>query len=576
MVSEKQHSSPYAFGYRRFIPRQKWINIFFVVLVVGAIMIYLYIQSFGIFNHFTGRYHTSYMQNVLETFQEEVPVTKIKPKLNYSILKISQKDLLSSLLILQNSIEFFEIPLTTHLRLASTICEFTNRPNIVYNMHSLEFHLPRILEQMSKLADRTSRSNPNLQNLFKLFNLRYENGSSSSSLPSLLKDSPVFQKPLFYYQHSYLYTVVYCSKKRKWKEDWPAGYRYLDEIAPFITQSPEWKLNYGLNFVAAHSHPKSGPRELDPTAINEYIEQTFLRTDMDIRGNLKKDIVVPYTVGITPDVLSIVETQEKIMISDAPRKYFLFFGGGDHPPGGLRAQFTQRINQWKKAQFKPSSSRYKENPPPIVDPNRLIVLLSPPEVYNISTYYHYLINTEFCVTLRGDTTSSVRFFELVAFHCIPVIITDWLFMPFESIIDYNKFSIRFPESILHNIPLMLETLAQITLQQKETYYANLLEARDLLLFTQPPLTFHSSVPSILPTKVTPFIPLLNPITMSFIEIVQKRLTFCDKFHLLEKEHSVFYDSSEFCYNLNQRKKKSLEVIHQHQLERNLQDSRLLF
>lgn len=50
-------------------------------------------------------------------------------------------------------------------------------------------------------------------------------------------------------------------------------------------------------------------------------------------------------------------------------------------------------------------------------------------------------SSKFCLNIAGDTPSSNRLFDAISNHCVPVIISDEIELPYEDIIDYLKFSI---------------------------------------------------------------------------------------------------------------------------------------
>ena len=52
-------------------------------------------------------------------------------------------------------------------------------------------------------------------------------------------------------------------------------------------------------------------------------------------------------------------------------------------------------------------------------------------------------SSKFCLHPAGDTPSSCRLFDAIVSHCVPVIISDQIELPFEDEIDYTKFSIFF-------------------------------------------------------------------------------------------------------------------------------------
>lgn len=52
-----------------------------------------------------------------------------------------------------------------------------------------------------------------------------------------------------------------------------------------------------------------------------------------------------------------------------------------------------------------------------------------------------MASSKFCLNIAGDTPSSNRLFDAIASHCVPVIISDDIELPFEDVIDYSKFCI---------------------------------------------------------------------------------------------------------------------------------------
>lgn len=52
-------------------------------------------------------------------------------------------------------------------------------------------------------------------------------------------------------------------------------------------------------------------------------------------------------------------------------------------------------------------------------------------------------SSKFCLHPAGDTPSSCRLFDAIVSHCIPVIVSDRIELPFEDEIDYSEFSLFF-------------------------------------------------------------------------------------------------------------------------------------
>lgn len=49
--------------------------------------------------------------------------------------------------------------------------------------------------------------------------------------------------------------------------------------------------------------------------------------------------------------------------------------------------------------------------------------------------------SKFCLNIAGDTPSSNRLFDAIVSHCVPMIISDEIELPFEDVLDYSEFSV---------------------------------------------------------------------------------------------------------------------------------------
>ncbi|MBA0736658.1 hypothetical protein Gogos_010182 [Gossypium gossypioides] len=54
---------------------------------------------------------------------------------------------------------------------------------------------------------------------------------------------------------------------------------------------------------------------------------------------------------------------------------------------------------------------------------------------------HGMASSKFCLNIAGDTPSSNRLFDAIVSHCVPVIVSDEIELPFEDVIDYSEICI---------------------------------------------------------------------------------------------------------------------------------------
>ncbi|KAL6555263.1 hypothetical protein OROGR_006521 [Orobanche gracilis] len=64
----------------------------------------------------------------------------------------------------------------------------------------------------------------------------------------------------------------------------------------------------------------------------------------------------------------------------------------------------------------------------------------------INNASHGMRRSKFYLNIAGDTPSSNRLFDAIASHCVPVVISDEIGLPFEDVLDYSKFCIFFRAS----------------------------------------------------------------------------------------------------------------------------------
>ena len=308
--------------------------------------------------------------------------------------------------------------------------------------------------------------------------------------------------------------------KSSGQENWDAGLQYFKEVSELIVKTPKWISNMGTDFISPASHPMSGPMKVHPTSLGQFLRQTFLRTDFDFTGHTPKDIIIPYYISPT------FPTQ-----SHTINRTLLFFAGGDNPPGGLRSEFEASFLSLQSQQPPPATSQQQE------------VFFAVSSQLSADEYNSRMASSDFCLMLRGDTASSKRLFSAVSFGCIPVIVSDWIPLPFEALIDYSQFSLRFSESSFRDVQSLLSFLRREVLPARRAAMRAALQlARSLLLFQ----TF-SEPTAAMPTSIMDqqlreskeevggvgnmecF--LLNPVTLTLIEAFIRRKKYCDDLSL---------------------------------------------
>jgi hypothetical protein len=194
------------------------------------------------------------------------------------------------------------------------------------------------------------------------------------------------------------------------------------------------------------------------------------------------------------------------------KEKLLVFIGHDHPVGGIRSQFKRELNKLSNVQdvlFVTYDGEDGGNS--VIEFGSSSYGSTSSIKYSEKDYREILRKATFCLSIRGDTSSAARLFTIIDIGgCIPIIISDWQTLPFESIIDYSKFSLRFSERVVHDLPAMLTMLRKVSPEKIQSLRHGLQEAKSLLLFEN---SNHD-------------LSILNPVSLTLIEFIQNREKYC--------------------------------------------------
>lgn len=95
-------------------------------------------------------------------------------------------------------------------------------------------------------------------------------------------------------------------------------------------------------------------------------------------------------------------------------------------------------------------------------------------------------SSKFCLHPAGDTPSSCRLFDAIVSHCVPVIVSDRIELPFEDEIDYSEFSIFFSVKEAVQPGYMVEQLQKIQKDKWMEMWRNLKKVAHHYEFQYPP------------------------------------------------------------------------------------------
>lgn len=218
-----------------------------------------------------------------------------------------------------------------------------------------------------------------------------------------------------------------------------------EKLMQFLEKQPAWQASGGVDHVIVIHHPNSGYFMRDHLRKAMFVVADFGRYASDV-ANIGKDIVAPYK-----HVVNDFEAEDTI--SYEKRKTLLFFQGAImRKEGGIiRLQLYKLLNGEPDVHFEGGNTTNSA----------------------IRSASEGMQNSKFCLNLAGDTPSSNRLFDAIASHCVPVIISDDIEVPFEDTLNYSTFSIFIKSSDALKSNFIIDLLRGVSREKWTKMWATL-------------------------------------------------------------------------------------------------------
>ncbi|CAA2963209.1 Hypothetical predicted protein [Olea europaea subsp. europaea] len=184
-----------------------------------------------------------------------------------------------------------------------------------------------------------------------------------------------------------------------------------DKLVQFLKGRVEWKRLGGRDHLIVAHHPNSMLFARNKLGSAMFVLSDFGRYPTKL-ANLEKDVIAPYK--------HMVRT---IPISNSPsfneRSILMYFRGAIYRKdgGAIRQVLYNLLKDEKDVYFAFGSV----------------------QASGIKQAGKGMASSKFCLNIAGDTPSSNRLFDAIASHCVPVIISDEIELPFEDVLDYSEF-----------------------------------------------------------------------------------------------------------------------------------------
>ncbi|PON82845.1 Exostosin-like [Trema orientale] len=187
-------------------------------------------------------------------------------------------------------------------------------------------------------------------------------------------------------------------------------------LLEYLRESKYWKRHGGRDHVIPMTHPNAFRFLRAELNASIQVVVDFGRYPR-IMSNLSKDVVAPY--------VHVVDSFTDDYLSDPfeSRTTLLFFRGRTFrkDEGIVRVKLAKILAGYDDVHYERSIATGG----------------------NIKASSLGMRSSKFCLHPAGDTPSSCRLFDAIVSHCVPVIVSDQIELPFEDEIDYSQFSLFF-------------------------------------------------------------------------------------------------------------------------------------
>ncbi|XP_050223479.1 probable arabinosyltransferase ARAD1 [Mercurialis annua] len=229
-----------------------------------------------------------------------------------------------------------------------------------------------------------------------------------------------------------------------------------EKLVRYVTSQREWKRSKGRDHVIMAHHPNSmldARMKLWPAL---FILSDFGRYPPNV-ANVDKDVIAPYK--------HVIKSYVDDSSTFDSRPTLLYFQGAIYRKDGgyARQELFYLLKDEKDVHFQFGSVQKD----------------------GISKASQGMHTSKFCLNIAGDTPSSNRLFDAIASHCVPVIISDDIELPYEDILDYSQFCIFVRTSDAIKEKFLIKLMRGIGKDEWTQMWRKLKEVEQLFEFRYP-------------------------------------------------------------------------------------------
>ncbi|KAJ8536258.1 hypothetical protein K7X08_034659 [Anisodus acutangulus] len=186
-----------------------------------------------------------------------------------------------------------------------------------------------------------------------------------------------------------------------------------DKLVEFLKEREEWKRRGGKDHVIIAHYPNSMLNARKKLGSAMFVLADFGRYEAEV-ANIEKDVIAPYKHMV-----------QRIGACNSPsfrqRDTLVYFQGAIFRKDGgeIRQELYYLLKDEKDVHFTFGSI----------------------QANGVRDAGKGMSSSKFCLNIAEDTPSSNRLFDAIASHCVPVIISDEIELPFEDVLDYSEFCV---------------------------------------------------------------------------------------------------------------------------------------
>ncbi|CAA0839417.1 exostosin family protein [Striga hermonthica] len=229
-----------------------------------------------------------------------------------------------------------------------------------------------------------------------------------------------------------------------------------EKLVKYLIAQEEWKKTGGKNHVIVAHHPNSlldARMKLWPAM---FILSDFGRYPPNI-ANVEKDVIAPYRHVIRSYVNDSSDFDS--------RPTLLYFQGAIYRKDGgiIRQELYYMLRNESDVHF--SFGTFQKD--------------------GVHRASKGMRSSKFCLNIAGDTPSSNRLFDAIASHCVPVIISDEIELPYEDVLDYSQFCVFVRTSDALKKDFLLNLIRSVGREEWARMWSRLKEIEQFYEFQYP-------------------------------------------------------------------------------------------